>query len=123
MSSCALFQPVTKADDKDKEEEELDPISGRRVYDPETGTYIEVKDVVLQDMDTVIWTEVPASAFPPITASDETFIGNLDSWVNFFYYGGWGLFSIATFLTVYSGSFYMIKYWNLFFGVEDKTEG
>lgn len=49
--------------------------------------------------------------------------GNLDSWVNFFYYGGWGLFSIATFMTVYSGSFYMIKYWNLFFGVEDKTEG
>ncbi|MBX2870449.1 MAG: ABC transporter substrate-binding protein [Saprospiraceae bacterium] len=75
MSSCALFQPVTKADDKDKEEEELDPISGRRVYDPETGTYIEVKDVVLQDMDTIIWTDVPASAFPPITASDETYTG------------------------------------------------
>lgn len=73
ISSCVLFQPVTKERDKDKEEEELDPISGRRVYDPETGTYIEVKDVVLEDMDTVIWTEVAASAFPPITASDETF--------------------------------------------------
>ena len=75
MSSCALFQPVTKADDKDKEEEELDPISGRRVYDPETGTYIEVKDVVLQDMDTIRWTDVPASSFPPITASDEAYTG------------------------------------------------
>ncbi len=75
MSSCVLFQPVTKVDDKDKEEEELDPISGRRVYDPETGTYIEVKDVVLQDMDTIIWTDVPASAFPPITGSDEAYTG------------------------------------------------
>lgn len=73
ISSCVLFQPVSKGDDKEKEEEELDPISGRRVYDPETGTYIEVKDVVLEDMDTVIWTEVSAAAFPPITASDQAF--------------------------------------------------
>jgi len=49
--------------------------------------------------------------------------GSLDGWVTFLYYAGWGLFSMATFMTVYSGSFYMIKYWNLFFGGEDKIEG
>jgi CDP-diacylglycerol---glycerol-3-phosphate 3-phosphatidyltransferase len=39
--------------------------------------------------------------------------------INFGYYLGWGLFSIATLLTVYSGSGYMIKYWRLFFGADD----
>lgn len=73
LSSCELFKPITKGGDKDKDKEELDPISGKRVYDPETGTYIEVKDVVLQDMDTISWTEVPTSAFPPITVADNTF--------------------------------------------------
>ena len=41
---------------------------------------------------------------------------NLDGLLTFFNYGGLGLFTIATLMTVYSGSFYMIKYWNLFFG-------
>ena len=32
------------------------------------------------------------------------------------YYVGWSLFTVATLMTVYSGSYYMIKYWNLFLG-------
>jgi len=41
---------------------------------------------------------------------------NLDGVVDLFYYGGLVLFTIAALMTVYSGSFYMIKYWKLFFG-------
>ena len=44
---------------------------------------------------------------------------NLAGLLNFLYYGGIVLFSIATLMTVYSGSFYMIKYWNLFFGTAE----
>ena len=32
------------------------------------------------------------------------------------YYIGWSLFTVATMMTVYSGSHYMIKYGNLYFG-------
>ncbi|MCZ6671413.1 MAG: CDP-diacylglycerol--glycerol-3-phosphate 3-phosphatidyltransferase [Verrucomicrobia bacterium] len=46
---------------------------------------------------------------------------DLDWAVGFFYYGGWSLFLIATLLTVYSGSSYMIKYWRLFFGSNDSS--
>lgn len=37
------------------------------------------------------------------------------------YYVGWSLFSVATLLTVYSGSGYMIKYWGLFFSSADSS--
>ena len=46
---------------------------------------------------------------------------NLNGLVNFGYNLGWGLFSIATLTTVYSGSTYMIKYWGLFFGSGNAT--
>ena len=39
----------------------------------------------------------------------------------FGYYFGWILFSIATLMTVYSGSSYMIKYWGLFSGSSDSN--
>ena len=32
------------------------------------------------------------------------------------YFVGWSLFAVATMMTVYSGSYYMIKYGNLYFG-------
>ena len=41
---------------------------------------------------------------------------DLDGLETLFYYGGWGLFTLATLMTVYSGTFYMTKYWGLFFG-------
>ena len=44
---------------------------------------------------------------------------NLDGLENFLYYAGWGLFTVATLMTVNSGSYYMIKYWRLFFGADD----
>jgi CDP-diacylglycerol--glycerol-3-phosphate 3-phosphatidyltransferase len=43
----------------------------------------------------------------------------LDGLIRFGYNLGWGLFLIATLMTVYSGSGYMIKYWALFFGGDD----
>jgi len=41
----------------------------------------------------------------------------------FGYKFGWVMFSIATLMTVYSGSSYMIKYWGLFSGPSDSTSG
>lgn len=52
---------------------------------------------------------------PYVTAS-------LEGLESLFNYGGLGMFTLATLMTVYSGSFYMIKYWNLFFGT-GKSEG
>lgn len=46
---------------------------------------------------------------------------NLDGLEAFFYYGGWILFTLATFMTVYSGSHYMTKYWSLFFGTGESN--
>lgn len=47
---------------------------------------------------------------------------DLGDWVIFLYYAGWVLFAIATLMTVYSGSGYMIKYWGLFSGTEKSPE-
>lgn len=41
---------------------------------------------------------------------------NVEAVSVFGYYLGWVLFSVATLMTVYSGSIYMIKYWTLFAG-------
>jgi hypothetical protein len=61
FSACDLFKKL-EVDDKDRydEEEVLGDIQGKKVYDPETGTYIYVSDNVLTaKMDTIIWKEVP----------------------------------------------------------------
>ena len=46
---------------------------------------------------------------------------DLDWLVEFGYNLGWGLFIIATLMTVYSGTGYMIKYWGLFSGSSDSN--
>jgi ABC-type branched-subunit amino acid transport system substrate-binding protein len=68
FSSCELFKPISQGDPKDTKEgkEELDPIQGRRVYDPATGTYILVQNAPTDPMDTVIWRDIPSSIEPPI---------------------------------------------------------
>jgi len=45
---------------------------------------------------------------------------DIEWFVELAYYVGWVLFSIATLMTVYSGSGYMIKYWGLFFGTSNQ---
>jgi hypothetical protein len=67
-SGCELFQKLPERDTRPTtDREELDPIPGRRVYDPETGTYVEVEAPPTEPIDTIKWTEVKESNFPPIT--------------------------------------------------------
>ncbi len=76
--SCELFKPAvtpdpdrnTRVDDRnagnDDDPGELDPIQSRRVYDPETGTYVYVQNAPTDKMDTVRWTTVSEDRMPPI---------------------------------------------------------
>ena len=65
VSSCELFRPVdstrpTTADRTKRDTEDLDPVQSRRVFDPESGTYVNVNAPTVP-MDTVQWTEVAAA--------------------------------------------------------------
>ena len=75
LTSCELFKPAvdpadrstTRTDRPDRTEtEDLDPVQSRRVYDPETGTYIYVATAPTEVMDTVRWTAVSEERNPPI---------------------------------------------------------
>ncbi|MEL7221289.1 MAG: hypothetical protein AAGJ93_08220, partial [Bacteroidota bacterium] len=74
LSSCDLFKPISQGGGKDntttgqttKPKEELDPIQGRRVWDPQTQTYVLVQNSPSDPMDTIIWKEIPNSVEPPI---------------------------------------------------------
>lgn len=70
FSSCELFKKIQ--DDGgvvDNTGEELNPIPGRRVLDPETGEYVTIEDFPVEKMDTIVWREITASQSPPITSS------------------------------------------------------
>lgn len=55
---------------KEKEEELLlDPVPGKKVYDPETGTLIVVDQTPVESMDTIRWKEVPYDSVPPIRSA------------------------------------------------------
>ncbi len=67
MSNCELLKPVSQGtDNQEQDDTELDPIQGRRVYDPTTGTYVIVENAPSEIMDTITWTEIPSSLEPPI---------------------------------------------------------
>ncbi len=68
LSGCELFTKAQSSKDPSYQNPELDPIQGRRVYDPETGTYVTVKTAPAEAMDTVRWKLVPASTAPPIVS-------------------------------------------------------
>lgn len=78
LSSCDLFKKIQDDDDTAVETgDELEPIQGRRVYDPETGTWVVVEEAVTEKMDTIAWQEVSTTDDPPITATgDSPFSGN-----------------------------------------------
>ena len=71
ISSCELFRPVdstrpSTTDRADRDKEDLDPVQSRRVFDPESGEYVNVNAPTLP-MDTVVWADV-TSGSGPITA-------------------------------------------------------
>ena len=77
-AACDALKPATSPDRDDRrtedrrngnDDEDLDPIQSRRVYDPETGTYVIVQNAPTGKMDTVVWTDTPEERMPPITDS------------------------------------------------------
>lgn len=72
FSSCEIFKPLNKDKDKTPASDTLEPISGKKVYDPETGTYVEVKEFPVGDLDTVRWKDFPKIKYPPITSDGAT---------------------------------------------------
>lgn len=73
FSSCDLFKKIQDDDDTTVETgDELEPIQGRKVYDPETGTWVIVEEAVTEKMDTVAWQEIPTTDDPPITATGDS---------------------------------------------------
>lgn len=67
LSACELFKPITQDDNSnDRRNENLDPIQGRQVYDPATGTYVIVRNAPIGSMDTIVWRTIPSSMEPPI---------------------------------------------------------
>jgi hypothetical protein len=77
FASCSLFQPASKVDDgKKKKKDQLDPIQGRNVFDPETGTYVIFEETPTEKMDTIIWKDLPSDSYPPITSASDGFVDN-----------------------------------------------
>ena len=68
LASCELFKKAQTTPGTDRSKEELDAIQGKRVYDPVTGTWVTVEEVVMEKMDTIMWKEVAATTYPPITS-------------------------------------------------------
>ena len=69
FSACDLFKKLPREEDEKMEDNEtLDDLQGKKVYDPATGTYIYVPDNILTaKMDTVRWKETPVNPDQMIT--------------------------------------------------------
>ena len=71
VSSCDALKPAVqpdppRTDNGNGDGEELDPLQSRRVYDPETGTWVYVENAPTDKMDTIEWTTVPEERSQPI---------------------------------------------------------
>ena len=80
VSSCALFRKA-ETEEKPKEiGEELDPLPGKKVYDPETGQLVIVDQTPVEIMDTIKWKEISTDSIPPIqsveSVAQENIMGN-----------------------------------------------
>lgn len=73
FASCELFTKVQPTKDPNRDREVLDPIHGRRVFDPESGTYVVVTTAPTQKMDTLEWREISMTVSPPITSEGAFF--------------------------------------------------
>ncbi|MCC6724398.1 MAG: amino acid ABC transporter substrate-binding protein [Saprospiraceae bacterium] len=66
LPSCGLFKPAADpSKDKVYKDDEIGDIQSGKVFDPETGTYREVKTVDAK-VDTVRWSDLSEEKFPPI---------------------------------------------------------
>lgn len=69
LSSCELFKTAQNGEDiADNNKEELDAVTGKKVYNPETGRWETVEEFPVEKIDTVVWKDVPPSSYPPIVS-------------------------------------------------------
>ncbi len=67
LSSCEMLKPLpSDKGGQENDKAELETIQGRKVYDPATGTWVEIENSSTEQMDTVRWKDVPSSLEPPI---------------------------------------------------------
>ncbi|HMQ45924.1 MAG TPA: ABC transporter substrate-binding protein [Saprospiraceae bacterium] len=69
LPSCELFKKAQSTEEPAKDGAELDPIPGRKIYDPETGTLVVVEQTPVEIMDTIKWRDIPVDSIPPIKSS------------------------------------------------------
>ena len=73
-SSCDVLKPVSSNGSTTQPRSgELEPIQGRKVYDPKTGTYVTLQEVPTEKMDTITWKEISETNYPPITSKPGAF--------------------------------------------------
>ncbi len=68
VSGCNLFKPVQHDTPPVTEQEQLEEIKGRRVYDPVRGEWVVIQETPGEKIDTIRWTDVPRNRKPPITS-------------------------------------------------------
>lgn len=76
LSSCELFKKVEGQPAGDKKDTTLEPIQGNKVFDPVSGTYVEVQSAPAEKMDTIKWADIPESTYPPITSTGDIFVAS-----------------------------------------------
>lgn len=67
LSGCDLFKKVPSTPEV-PEDSDMDNIEGRRVYDPELDQWVIIKDVPTEELEIIVWTEIPKDQSPPITS-------------------------------------------------------
>jgi len=77
-----LFKPISQSDNnpttdtrQERQQDELEPIQARRVYDAKTGTWVIVENAPTEPMDTIVWKDIPSSLEPPIYSTSAPIVG------------------------------------------------
>lgn len=77
VSSCALFRKAETDEDPEEVGEELDPLPGKKVYDPETGQLVIVDGAPVEMMDTIKWKVISTDSIPPIQSGESIAQGDV----------------------------------------------
>jgi hypothetical protein len=70
VSSCALFRKAETDEEPKEIGEELDPLPGKKIYDPETGQLVIVDETPVETMDTIKWKVISTDSIPPIQSGE-----------------------------------------------------
>lgn len=75
LNSCDPLKKIPKAD-KPETEQELEAITGGKIYDPQTGTFVNTGPITpTETLDTTEWTILPKLDYPPIYSTTTSSTG------------------------------------------------